>query len=155
LVYQNYTQFETTEVAEYKSDASKVGMEINLATNIFPYQLAVPCTATQAVCSWQMIDWGGAIYTLPYYPAGGGYFECGGALNAGSYCDQKEVNLDNAAEGPIGKLLPWETYVTQQIPELWVPNADFELLEVKNSLHGVLPANPLLAIFPQDWYYVK
>jgi peptide/nickel transport system substrate-binding protein len=155
LVYQSDQESATTEMAEYKSDASKVGIELNLSTNIFVYQLAIPCTASQASCSWQMLDWGGAIYTLPYFPAGGGYFECGGALNAGSYCSQKEVTLDNAAELPGGNLKAWETYVSQQLPELWIPNADFELLEVKDSLHGALPANPLLAIFPQDWYYVK
>jgi peptide/nickel transport system substrate-binding protein len=102
-----------------------------------------------------MDDWGGAIYTLPYYPAGGGYFECGGALNADSYCSHKEVTLDDAAESSGKKLFAWETYVTKNLPMLWIPNGDFELLEVKNDLKGVLPANPLLSIYPQDWYYTK
>ncbi|MGA7088046.1 MAG: ABC transporter substrate-binding protein [Candidatus Dormiibacterota bacterium] len=155
LIYQSASTFEETEMAEYKSDASKVGVQINLTTNVFPFQLAIPCTSTQAACSWQIIDWGGAVYTLPYYPAGGGYFECNGALNYGSYCSQTEVSLDNAAEAPGGNLIPWETYVAKNLPMLWIPNGDFELLEVKNDLKGMLPANPLLAIFPQDWSYTK
>jgi peptide/nickel transport system substrate-binding protein len=155
LIYQSATTFEQTEMAEYKSDAGRAGVQINLSSNVFPFQLAIPCTSTQADCNWQMIDWGGAIYTLPYYPAGGGYFECGGALNYDSYCSTREVALDDAAEASSAKLIPWETYVTKDLPMLWIPNSDFELLEVKSDLKGVLPANPLLSIYPQDWYFAK
>jgi len=155
LIYQSATTFESTEMAEYKSEAGHAGVEINLSSNVFPFQLAIPCTSTQADCNWQMIDWGGAIYTLPYYPAGGGYFECGGALNYDSYCSKTEVALDDAAEASSQKLIPWETYVTKNLPMLWIPNSDFELLEVKNTLKGVLPANPLLSIYPQNWYFSK
>ncbi len=50
-------------------------------------------------------------------------------------------------------MIPWENYVAQQLPMLWIPNGDFELIEARGDLHGVLPANPLLAIFPQNWSY--
>jgi peptide/nickel transport system substrate-binding protein len=155
LVYKASAQFSETEVAEYKSSAGRAGVQINLVPTLHPFALAIPCSSSQATCSWQMIAWGGAIYTLPYYPAGGGYFECGGALNYGSYCSKREVALDDAAEASNPKLISWETYVTKNLPMLWIPNADFELLEVKNSLKGVLPANPLLSIYPQDWYHAK
>ena len=156
LIYQDNYAAGLTEMEIYKSTASHAGVQINLKGSTFAYADAIPCTSSQAACSWQMIDWGGAVYTLPYYPPGGGYFRCGGALNAGSYCDQTEVGLSNAAvQGGQTALFAWETYVAKQLPELWIPNADYQLLEVKSKLKGVLPANPLLAIFPQDWYYTK
>jgi len=155
LIYQASYTAGSIEMAEYKSTASRAGVQIDLTSSSFAYAQAVPCSSSQADCSWQMDDWGGAIYTLPYYPAGGGYFECGGALNADSYCSKTEVALDDAAESSGQKLFSWETFVTKNLPMLWIPNGDFELLEVKKNLKGVLPANPLLSIYPQDWYYAK
>ncbi|NNM98148.1 MAG: ABC transporter substrate-binding protein [Candidatus Dormibacteraeota bacterium] len=156
LIYQDNYSAGLTEMEIFKSTAAQAGIQINLKGSTFAYAAATPCSSTQSACSWQIDDWGGAIYTLPYYPAGGGYFRCGGALNADNYCDPTEVKLSNAAEGSGQKaLFAWETYVTQQLPMLWIPNADYQLLEVKSNLHGVLPANPLLSIYPQNWYYTK
>lgn len=155
LIYQDNYAAGLLEMEEYKSTASQIGVQINLTSSTFAYAEAVPCSSSQASCSWQIDDWGGGIYTLPYYPPGGGYFACNGALNAGSYCSSKEVALSDAAKAPGGSLIPWETYVAQQLPMLWIPNADYLLLEVKSNLRGVLPANPLLAIFPQDWYFAN
>ncbi len=153
LVYNTGQIFETIQMETLKSEASRLGIVINLSTNVFAFQLAIPCTATQAACKWQIIDWGGAVYTLPYYPLGGGYFECGALLNYGGYCDHTEVRLDNQGLAGQGGVIPWENYVAQQLPMLWIPNGDFELIEARSDLHGVLPANPLLAIFPQNWSY--
>ena len=156
LIYQDNYSAGLTEMEIYKSTAAHAGVQISLKGSTFAYAAAAPCTSSQSDCSWQMDDWGGAIYTLPYYPAGGGYFRCGGALNADNYCNQTEVRLSNQAEGSGQKaLFAWETFVTKQLPMLWIPNSDYELLEVKSNLHGVLPANPLLSIYPQDWYFTK
>jgi len=155
LVYNTGQVFETIQMETLKSEASRLGVQINLSTNVFAFQLAIPCTAREASCSWQIIDWGGAVYTLPYYPLGGGYFECGALLNYGSYCDRTEVRLDNQGVGGRGGVIPWENYVARQLPMLWIPNGDFELIEARSDLRGVLPANPLLAIFPQDWSYAR
>ncbi len=156
LVYQDNYTAGLTEMELYKSAAAHAGIQLNLTGSTFAYTVSVPCTSSQSSCSWQIVDWGGAIYTLPYYPAGGGYFRCGGSLNADNYCNHTEVALSNTAESEGQKaLFAWETFVTKQLPMLWIPNADFELLVVKSNLHGVLPANPLLSIYPQDWHFTK
>ena len=41
------------------------------------------------------------------------------------------------------------------MPEIWEPNADYELSEVRNTLRGVAPQNPFANLFPEYWYYVK
>ncbi len=153
LVYNSGQIFQTIQMETLKSAASQLGIQIALSTNVFAFQLAIPCTSTQAACKWQLIDWGGAVYTLPYYPLGGGYFECGALLNYGSYCDRTEVRLDNQGLAAGGSVIPWENYVATQLPMLWIPNGDFELIEARSTLRGVFPANPLLAIFPQKWAY--
>jgi peptide/nickel transport system substrate-binding protein len=49
----------------------------------------------------------------------------------------------------------WENYLSTQLPLMWQPNAPYQMTEVVNDLHGVLPQESTLMITPEYWYYVK
>jgi peptide/nickel transport system substrate-binding protein len=52
-------------------------------------------------------------------------------------------------------MFTWQNYLAQQLPVMFQPNGVYSLTEVNNSLKGVLPQSPTLAINPENWYFVK
>ncbi len=38
---------------------------------------------------------------------------------------------------------------------VWQPNTVTSMSEIQNTLHGVLPQDPLWSINPENWYFVK
>jgi peptide/nickel transport system substrate-binding protein len=143
--------FQNIEMQAFKSAASSAGVDINISQVQNAYILATSCTPSQAACSWEMSDFGGYPYTGGiYYPIGTGYFDCNAPKNHENYCSTTEDQLDQAAEGPNGNISQWETYVTQNLPMLWIPLDDFKIMAVSKKLTGVSFSNRL-SIFPQDW----
>jgi len=141
-------------VEAFQSAGAKIGVSITIQQVADPYVTALACKPTQSSCGWEMSDFGGYPYTGGiYYPIGTGYFDCNASKNHQSYCDPKEDQLDQQAELPGGSIMPWETYVAQQIPMLWIPNGDFQYLAADGNLKGIVPTSTRLSIFPQDWYY--
>ncbi len=158
LIYSGALQQEIA-MTSYKTVAATVGIDIKLVNNVNVFAAAPACTASQSDCSWQLADWGGGVYTPPNgYPIEAGYTDCGGNNNHENYCDPAQDKLDAAAAA--GGATPadynaWEKFVSLQLPMLWQPNADFEVLAVKNTLTGPIPANTTLSVFPESWYFTK
>jgi peptide/nickel transport system substrate-binding protein len=145
---------QTIEMEAFQSAGANIGVGITIQQVADPYVTALACKPTQSSCSWEMSDFGGYPYTGGiYYPIGTGYFDCNASKNHQSYCSPKEDQLDARAELPGGSVIPWETYVAQQIPMLWIPNGDFQYIAADGNLKGVIPPSTRLSIFPQDWYY--
>jgi hypothetical protein len=87
-----------------------------------------------------------------------GYTDCGGNNNHENYCDPQQDKLDGAAasgSATSADFNAWELYVTQQLPMLWQPNSDFEVMAIKKNLVGPIPANTTLSVFPESWYLTK
>ena len=143
----------------YKTVAATVGIDIKLVNNVNVFAAAPACTASQSDCSWQLADWGGGVYTPPNgYPVEAGYTDCGGNNNHENYCDPAQDKLDAAAAA--GGATPadynaWERFISLQLPMIWQPNADFEVIAVKKNLAGPIPANTTLSVFPESWYFTK
>ncbi len=155
LTYSGQTQQAVT-MEELKSVASQVGVDISIKTVANVFATAGQCTPKQPVCAWQIADWGGGVYTAPNgYPLGSGYFFCKGNNNHENYCNPTEDRLSLEGRAAGGSIVPWETFLVKQLPMLWIPNSDFEVVAAKSTLHGVLPANNTLSVFPQAWYYTK
>jgi peptide/nickel transport system substrate-binding protein len=158
LIYSGALQ-QSIAMTSYKSVAATVGIDIKLVNNVNVFAAAPACTASQSDCSWQLADWGGGVYTPPNgYPVEAGYTDCGGNNNHENYCDPAQDKLDAAAAA--GAATPadynaWEKFVSLQLPMLWQPNADFEVLAVKSNLAGPIPANTTLSVFPESWYFTK
>lgn len=158
LIYSGALQ-QQIATTSYKTVAATVGITIKLVNNVNVFAAAPACKASQSDCSWQLADWGGGVYTPPNgYPVEAGYTDCGGNNNHENYCDPQQDKLDGAAAA--GSATPadfnaWELYVTQQLPMLWQPNSDFEVVAVKKNLAGPIPANTTLSVFPESWYFTK
>jgi peptide/nickel transport system substrate-binding protein len=158
LIYSGALQQEIA-MTSYKTVAATVGVDIKLVNNVNVFAASPACTAGQSACSWQLADWGGGVYTPPNgYPVEAGYTDCGGNNNHENYCDPAQDKLDAAAAGGSATQADynaWEKYVSLQLPMLWQPNADFEVLAVKSNLSGPIPANTTLSVFPESWYFTK
>ncbi len=158
LIYSGALQ-QQVAMGSYKTVAATVGINIKLVNNVNVFAASPACTASQPSCSWQIADWGGGVYTPPNgYPVEAGYTDCGGNNNHENYCDPAQDKLDAAAASGTATQADynaWEKYVTLQLPMLWQPNADFEVVAVKKNLNGPIPANTTLSVFPQSWYFTK
>ena len=158
LIYSGALQQEIA-MTSYKTVAATVGIDIKLVNNVNVFAAAPACTASQSDCSWQLADWGGGVYTPPNgYPVEAGYTDCGGNNNHENYCDPAQDKLDSTAAA--GGATPadyndWEKFVTINLPMLWQPNADFEVIAVKKNLSGPIPANTTLSVFPESWFFTK
>jgi peptide/nickel transport system substrate-binding protein len=158
LIYSGQLQQEIA-MTSYKTVAETVGIDIKLVDNVNVFAAAPACTASQSDCSWQLADWGGGVYTPPNgYPIEAGYTDCGGNNNHENYCDPAQDVLDNAAasgSATMASYNTWEKFISEQLPMIWQPNADFEVIAVKKGLTGPIPANTTLSVFPESWYYTK
>jgi peptide/nickel transport system substrate-binding protein len=158
LIYSGALQQEIA-MTSYKTVAETVGVDIKLVNNVNVFAAAPACTASQSDCSWELADWGGGVYTPPNgYPVEAGYTDCGGNNNHENYCDPAQDKLDSTAAAGGATQTDynnWERFVSEQLPMIWQPNADFEVLAVKKNLSGPIPANTTLSVFPQSWYFTK
>ncbi|HTZ90876.1 MAG TPA: ABC transporter substrate-binding protein [Streptosporangiaceae bacterium] len=158
LTYSGALQQEIA-MTSYKTVAATVGIDIKLVNNVNVFAAAPACTASQSDCSWQLADWGGGVYTPPNgYPVEAGYTDCGGNNNHENYCDPAQDVLDSTAAAGGATQADynnWERFVSEQLPMIWQPNADFEVLAVKKNLSGPIPANTTLSVFPESWYFTK
>jgi peptide/nickel transport system substrate-binding protein len=158
LIYSGQLQ-QQIAMTSYKTVAATVGIDIKLVNNVNVFAAAPACTASQSDCSWQLADWGGGVYTPPNgYPIEAGYTDCGGNNNHENYCDPAQDKLDSTAAAggaTMADYNAWEKFISLQLPMIWQPNSDFEVIAVKKGLSGPIPANTTLSVFPESWYYTK
>ncbi len=147
------------EVAYLKTTWSSVG--INLALQPKPFNTvtadAAPCQAGHP-CNWELADWGGGwVYSPDYLPTGEDLFATGAVANYGGYSNSTADQLITATNLSSSSSVfdQYENYLTTQLPVVWLPVADYALSEIKNTLHGVTPQDPLLNIYPENWYFTK
>jgi peptide/nickel transport system substrate-binding protein len=146
------------EMQALKSNFSQAGIQINLTSAPFDtiISLLTPCTAAQASCSWQMLNYGGGwTYGVDPYPTGDQLFETGSGSNASNYSDPTANSLIGATVHGPGTLTAYENYLADQIPVLWMPQPVYQISEISAKLHGVLPQSPIEGLTPEDWYFTK
>ena len=92
-------------------------------------------------------------YSPEYLPTGGPWFATDGANNVQGYSDPKmdvliaatEVNSSASAVQAFG------AYAQEALPNLWEPDYYYQLSVISNKLHGALPQDPNLNLYPQNW----
>jgi peptide/nickel transport system substrate-binding protein len=146
------------QMQQYKSDAAKAGIVLNLKQAPFNSVIgeAVPCKPSDATCSWQMADWGGGwIYSPDYLPTGELLFQTGAGSNSGSYSDPQMDKLIAATTTTSGTqpLYSYEDYASQQLPVLFQPVA-YVVNAVSKNVGGVV-YNPLTSLNAEYWYRTK
>jgi peptide/nickel transport system substrate-binding protein len=162
LEYASGTQAVQQAMDAFKSAAAQAGITINVSSSTFNQVIsnASPCTATQAACKWQMENWaGGWTYSPDYYPTGDEIFQTGAGANFGSYSDPTADNLITAtytasASQSQSTLNAYQDYMAKNLPVMYQPNPDYELAEIKSTLHGV-QFNAFGNLLPEYMYYTK
>jgi peptide/nickel transport system substrate-binding protein len=157
LEYISGTPSVDAEMARFKTDFSKAGIQINLSTNTFDTVIgnAVPCTPGKA-CNWDMEFWGGGwIYAPDYYPTGDELWATGAGSNSGGYSDPTADSLIQATEtsNNVQAMYAYEDYFAKNPPVIWMPTPYAQISMINSHLQGAMPQDPLLQIYPENWYW--
>ena len=113
----------------------------------------VPCSKSSC---WEALFWSNGWGYYPSYaePNGDVIFATNAPANGGGYSNAKMDALLNAVHtGGLSAFYNYENYASQQVPVLWMAEPDYLISAVKDSLAGALPADPLLNLYPEDWYF--
>jgi peptide/nickel transport system substrate-binding protein len=161
LPYASGTQWITQEMQQLQSNASLVGIKINLEPKPFNQVTALAagnCKVAKIPCNWDLANWGGGWSFAPdYSPTGETLFLCGAIANSGGYCSKTNDNYINttlSSDNPQA-MFTWQNYLAQQLPVMFQPNGAYSLTEIVNNLKGVTPQSPTLGFNPENWYFVK
>ena len=155
LEYASGTLVVKQEMEALKSDFSKAGIEINLSEA--PFNTVITDAFGGSTVA-DMDNWGGGwIFAPDYYPTGDEIFSTGAGSNGGAYSDPKnDANtVASTSSNDIKALNTYEDYLAQQLPVIWIPVADSALSLVKKTMHGWDPQDPLLQLYPENWYFTS
>jgi peptide/nickel transport system substrate-binding protein len=161
FIYESGVQWVTQEMTELQSNASQIGIKLNLVPKPFNEVLSIAggnCVVVNAPCDWDFANWGfGWSFSPDYLPTGDQLFECGAIANSGGYCDSTDDTMidQTLTNSRLQDMYSWQNYLAPQLPVEYQPNAAYTLSEIANNLKGVLPQSPTLSINPEDWYFVK
>jgi peptide/nickel transport system substrate-binding protein len=160
IQYASGTLIASQEMQAFKSDASQIGLQIDLAeappNDVFA--ISVPCDkSTGNGCNWDFVYWGGPGWTYGLtdtYPEQGQIFLSGAGGNAGGYNDptNDQLILDSWTSG-VDALHKSNDYIAQNLPVIWMPLAPFQLSAISTKLH-VTQGAAVIAL-PQGWYHTS
>lgn len=158
LDYANAIQPTATQVSAMKSDAARVGIQLDLRGEPFNTIFAQDsvCTPDQSACAWQMSDFGGIAFST--YPTGDVIFGTGGALNSGSYSDPTADKLIAATlyGNDPNALTAYQDYLARQVPVIYQPDSD-AVAVVKSTLatDGTFTALTQGNLQPERWHFTS
>ncbi|HEX3512866.1 MAG TPA: ABC transporter substrate-binding protein [Trebonia sp.] len=147
------------EVSILKSDMGEAGISLNLVPQSFNTIISesTPCTAKQASCKWQALNFGGWNFNGPgYEPTGEPLYQTGATSNAGSYTNPTMDNLINLTHtsNSLSVFQQYATFTAQQLPGvIYMPNY-YNIMAVSSKLANV-GFNPLAMVLPEYWYFTK
>jgi peptide/nickel transport system substrate-binding protein len=146
----------TNMMEELQSSFSEIGVNLSIKQDPLDTVLndSAICTASQASCSWQLSFFGtqGSWY-YPAYPSGEQIFATGAGVNLGSYSSTEADQLiqETNSSSSSSAMQAYSAYLAENLPVIWVPNPDYQVSAIKNTLGGVVQ-NPLATMNPQQWY---
>jgi peptide/nickel transport system substrate-binding protein len=96
-------------------------------------------------------------YVPIYYPDGDSLFGCGGATNAGNYCNKQVQQLIEGLttendKASIQTFYKYQELVAKQLPVLWFPNAAYQISAISPKLGGVAAQDSTAHIYPSSWF---
>jgi peptide/nickel transport system substrate-binding protein len=159
MIYPSGVVANTTLAAYLHSTFSEAGITLNVAPSANVLGTAVPCTATQASCSWQLVDFGSVswFYGNDNYPTGGQLFATGASFNLGGYSNPTvDAQIQATHVNPsVQALYTYEDTIATQLPVLFQPVTPLQVSAIKDNLAGALPQNTILNLNPEKWYFTK
>jgi peptide/nickel transport system substrate-binding protein len=147
----------TSEVMQqWKADASKAGIEINLDPQPISTALTdlTTCPAIATACKWQMGFLGGG--TFNSVPTGDQFFIPGSSENINGINDPQLTTLvqNSLTDSANSAFLQYETYAATQLPGSFNFPGGYGIYAVSKNLGGV-SINPIQSLSPEDWYFTK
>jgi len=161
MTYATVGQWLQSEMSQLQSNASQIGIKLNLVPKPFNEVTAASagnCVVASIPCNWDMADWGGGWSFAPdYSPTGETLFMSGAVANSGGYSNPTNDAMINQtlSSSNLQLMYNWQDYLAKQLPFMWQPNLDYQVTEVANNLKGVTPQSPTLLFNPENWYFVK
>ena len=162
FLYESGVTWVQSEMVQLQSNASQVGIKLNLVPKPFAQVISVAggnCVVTKSPCTWDMANWGfGWSFSPDYLPTGRGAVPVRRGLELRRLLRQDQRRDDRHRRSPTPALqyiYQWQDYLAPQLPVEYQPNAAYTLTEVASNLKGVLPQSPTLSITPENWYFVK
>jgi len=158
FVYSTGNAAVTSMWQAYKSDASKVGIDITLDAESFNTIIgeSAPCAPMGPKCNVQVFAYGGWGFDGPgYEPTGEPLFQTGAGSNSGNYSDPHMDSLINATHTSSSQQVfdTYEVYGAQQLPYIWDPQP-YSIQAVSNKLKNVT-FNSLYTLLPEYWTFTK
>jgi peptide/nickel transport system substrate-binding protein len=153
LEYASGSITTTQEMEALKTACSKAGIELNLSENPFNTVIGDAFGGTTTA---DMDNWGGGwIYAPDYFPTGESLFSTGAGSNGGAFTDPTmDTNVTaTTTSNDLQALYTYEDYAAKALPVVYIPSADAQLTMAKKTLHGWDPQDPLLQIYPENWYF--
>jgi peptide/nickel transport system substrate-binding protein len=164
LMYPSGVPSLDNEIEVMRSTFSGAGVHLTLeespsntvladAYACFGKKVATCPTNTPELALWSSPSY---TYVPSYYPTGTSLFECGGTTNAGNYCN-KQVDADLSAiesdgnAASIKALYSYQEYLAKQLPDLWFPNAAYQISAISSKLNGVSAQDSTAHIYPSTW----
>jgi peptide/nickel transport system substrate-binding protein len=161
MPYASGVDWITAEMTQLQSNASLVGIKINLQPKPFNQVTALAagnCVVAHIPCNWDLANWGGGWSFAPdYAPTGETLFQSGAIANSGGYSNPTNDNYiqQTLTSNSPSAMYTWQDYLAGQLPVMWQPNGVYTLTEIVNNLHGVTPQSPTLGFNPENWYFTK
>jgi peptide/nickel transport system substrate-binding protein len=143
------------EMEALKTAFALAGLEVNLSE--VPFETVIG-DAFSGSTTADMSNWGyGWIFAPDYLPTGDQIFSTGAGSNGGGYSNSaNDVNTSaTMTSNSAVALHTYEDFLAKDLPVIWNPVADYQLSMVKNTLHGLGPQDPLLQIYPENWYFTS
>jgi peptide/nickel transport system substrate-binding protein len=97
-------------------------------------------------------------YVPIYYPDADSLFGCGGATNAGNYCNPQveqgitSIITQTSDAKALAALYSYQLLVARQLPVLWFPQSAYQISAISPKLGGVIAQDSTAHIYPATWF---
>ncbi|MGW3647141.1 peptide ABC transporter substrate-binding protein [Streptomyces sp. NPDC000878] len=142
-----------------QSSFAKTGIKFSIKTAPVNSVLAQTpqCTASQAICKWQLSFFGTAgSWYFNAFPTGDSLFQTGGGSNFGNYSNPDVDKLITASTTSTSTqpVQDYSAAVAQDLPVIWLPEPVYQISVVKNGLGG-FSQDSLANFHPAQWKWTS
>ena len=149
----------TAENEEMQSSWSLAGIHVTLKTEAETqiYSSLGVCQNGDSGCNWEMANGGQpggtATYSPEYLPTPGPWFATNGANNVQGFSNPTLDALVAATyvNSSTAAIQAASAYTGKILPSLWQPDYPYQLSVISDKLHGAIPQDPNLNLYPQNW----
>jgi peptide/nickel transport system substrate-binding protein len=149
----------SAETEDMQSSWSLAGIHVTLKTEAEAqiYSSLGVCQNGNSGCNWEMANGGQpggtATYSPEYLPTPGPWFATNGANNVQGFSNSKLDALVAATyvNSSTAAIQAASAYTGMILPSLWQPDYPYQLSVISDKLHGAIPQDPNLNLYPQNW----